>query len=151
MTKLQTYAQKRAKQIQLGAKFLAPRAPQRLGRATQAELDEMNEAIRRSPDAQLTEYFRQARAIGLRVAEFSIHELLAHLDEVAVEASGLTMSHDRAAGPPITIALPANPTFRQLAHAADKLIETSDDLHHIYIEGFYYTPTTGEIELTTGS
>ena len=143
---------KRAKLIKLGAKYFAPRAPQRLGMATAEELAALNALIQRGPDAQLTEYFRQANAIGLRVASFAIHELLAHLDEVAVEGSGLTLHHPHCCADfTPSVALPANPTFRQLAHAADKLIEQSDDLHHCFIEGFYYDPATGVIELSCGS
>jgi hypothetical protein len=147
-----TYAQKRAQQIKLGAKYFAPRAPQRLRMVTQAELAVLNTFIQRDTDAEFTEYLRQANAIGLRVASFAIHELLAHLDEVAVEGSGLTLHHPRCCADfTPSVALPANPTFRQLAHAADKLIEQSDDLHHCYIEGFNYDPATGVIDLSCGS
>jgi hypothetical protein len=119
-----THAQKRAKQINLGAKYFAPRTPQLLGMAIGEELAEINAAIPRDEDAQFTEHSRQANAIGLRVATWSIHELLAHLDEVAVKACGLTLHHPRCCADfNPSIKLPDNPTFRQLAHAADKLIE----------------------------
>jgi hypothetical protein len=143
---------KRAKLIELGAKYFAPRAAQRLGMATAEDLAALDALVQRGEDEQFTECLRQANAIGLRVASFAIHELLAHLDEVAVEGSGLALHHPRC-GADFTpsVALPANPTFRQLAHAADKLIEQSDDLHHCFIEGFHYDPATGVIELSCGS
>ena len=151
MKKPMTYAQKLDAQIKLGAKYFAPPAPQRLGPVTPSGTRRdgtrsYGAARMRSSPSTCARLARSACG-----AEFPIHELLAHLDKVAVEASRLTLTHPHnASGFTLTTALPANPTFRQLAHAADKLIEESDDLHRLY-RGLLLHPATVEIELSTGS
>lgn len=82
---------------------------------------------------------------------WSIFEAVDRLNEVALEATELTLTYTVHWGPDaVQIKLPDNPTWWDLAQAADRLVKQSQDQHHVFVEGFIRT-SNNTIDMYTGS
>jgi hypothetical protein len=87
-------------------------------------------------------------------AVWSIFEVIDMLDDVAIEGNDIIMTYKDHWGPQtVQERCVINPTWRDLALMAAKLIGYSTDQHHIFIEAFNVTRSGDNIELDllTGS
>jgi len=105
------------------------------------------------PDGQFDRLMDLANAIGLEHSTWSLYGVVDKIDDIAIEnvIGGVHMKYSSHWGEDkdLMLILPSTCTWRQLAHAADKLIEMSGDEHHIFIEDFVRNGNT--LELETGS
>lgn len=82
---------------------------------------------------------------------WSVFEVVDNMKDVAYKHKAPTLVYsDHWGNKEVSCKLPPNPTWKQLAKAADKLIKQSRDEHHVYVEDFFETKK-GVLELSTGS
>ena len=98
-------------------------------------------------DSFLTYWYGIAEEMGVLHSTWSCFEGGQNADAVGIEGRNLTLVYDEDR--PVRIALPDNPTWRQLFVAADKLIGQSGDTDHIFIESF--ETKESDVYLHTGS
>lgn len=111
--------------------------------------DETNEDFEQEQfDIKYDFYDRIAKENGFKYAVWSIFEVSDFAHVPFPRATKLRYD-EVGLGSPVEVDLAPNSNWLELWRAADKAIELSEDLHHIYIERFTEDDTT--LFLTTGS
>jgi len=102
-------------------------------------------------DAELDVAIDRSNKLGMKHSVWSIFEVIDNMNDIAVKGSGLSLLYDiHWGGLAVRIELPSNPTWMDLAHAADHAVKKSGDGHHVFVECFrWYDAKT--LRMITGS
>lgn len=88
-------------------------------------------------DDELDSAINKSGKLNLKASVWSIFEVIDNMKDIAVKGSGLKLLYDIHWGDsPVSIDLPNDPTWMDLALAADKAVKQSGDKHHVFVEDF---------------